>query len=104
MGNAAFKEKDYSQAIENYTKALFETPLDHTILGNRAAAYHNLGNYAKAKIDAELAIKIKPDWSKAHQRKAMALQAEGDIQGASACYDKAVELDANNKQAATMKG
>ena len=58
-----------------YTKALEESPKDHTILGNRAAAYQNNGDFDKAMTDAELCIEVKPDWSKGYQRKAMALQA-----------------------------
>ena len=38
QGNAAFKGKDFEGAIGLYTKALSETPEDHTILGNRSAA------------------------------------------------------------------
>ena len=39
QGNQAFKEKDFPKAIELYTQASAENPTDHTILGNRAAAY-----------------------------------------------------------------
>ena len=72
QGNEAFKAKNLDQAIEFYTKALEYTPTDHTILGNRAAAYHNIKAYPAALADAEECIKIKPDWSKGFQRKAMA--------------------------------
>jgi stress-induced-phosphoprotein 1 len=46
------------------TKALEAVPNDHTILGVRAAAYHNLGQYNEAESDADKCISIKPDWSK----------------------------------------
>jgi stress-induced-phosphoprotein 1 len=72
QGNEAFKQKDYNAAIEFYSKALENTPTDHTIIGNRAAAFHNLGKYQEALTDAEKCIEIKPDWSKGFQRKAMA--------------------------------
>jgi stress-induced-phosphoprotein 1 len=72
QGNEAFKQKDYNAAIEYYSKALENTPTDHTIIGNRAAAFHNLGKYPEAMTDAEKCIEIKPDWSKGFQRKAMA--------------------------------
>jgi len=48
QGNAAFKSKQYDEAIEFYTSALVEAPTDHTILGNRAAAYHNMKRYELA--------------------------------------------------------
>jgi stress-induced-phosphoprotein 1 len=72
QGNEAFKQKDYNAAISFYTQALESNPSDHTILGNRAAAYHNLGKYTEAENDADTCISVKPDWSKGYQRKAMA--------------------------------
>ena len=66
QGNEAFKQKDYNSAVSFYTKALETTPDDHTILGNRAAAYHNLGQYTEAEGDADRCISIKPDWSKGY--------------------------------------
>lgn len=53
QGNEAFKQKDYNSAIKFYSQALETTPADHTILGNRAAAYHNLGKYAEAEADSD---------------------------------------------------
>jgi stress-induced-phosphoprotein 1 len=58
QGNAAFKAKDFDGAIKFYTQALDSAPSDHTILGNRAAAHHNLKNYNEALEDAEKCIEI----------------------------------------------
>jgi len=77
QGNAAFKAKDFDAAITHYTAALETAPTDHTILGNRAAAYHNLSKFDEAFADSEKCIEIKPDWSKGYQRKGMAQQALG---------------------------
>ena len=76
QGTAAFKEKDWDKAIEFYSQAIEEAPSDHTILSNRAAAYHQSGKYEEALTDSEKCIELKPDWSKGYQRKAMALQAQ----------------------------
>ena len=73
QGNAAFKAKDYDTAIEFYTKALTETPEEHTIMGNRSAAFYQLKNYDLALTDANMCIELQPDWSKGYQRKAMCL-------------------------------
>ena len=40
QGNAAFKAKDFDAAAGFYSQALEATPDDHTILGNRSAAYY----------------------------------------------------------------
>ena len=103
QGNAAFKNKDYQAAVNFYSQALGDAPNDHTILGNRAAAYHNMQKYSDALLDAEKCIAIKPDWSKGFQRKAMAQQALGDLDAACENYEKACELDPSNAQAKTMK-
>lgn len=97
-GTECFKQKDYAGAIENYTKAIQENPSDHTIFGNRAAAYHNTGKYAEAEADADKCIEIKPDWSKGFQRKAMAQQATGNLADAVDNYEKGCKLDPANAQ------
>ena len=79
QGNNAFKTKDFDTAIKFYTQAIEENPTDHTIYGNRSAAYYSLKKHSEAQADAEKCIEIKPDWSKGYQRKAMALQAQGDL-------------------------
>jgi stress-induced-phosphoprotein 1 len=56
LGNEEFKQKNYEKAIEHYTKAIEDNPVDHTIYGNRSASYHNLKNYDKALEDAEKCI------------------------------------------------
>jgi Flp pilus assembly protein TadD len=48
LGNNAFKQKQFAAAIQFYSQALEETPTEHTILGNRAAAFHNLGKFQEA--------------------------------------------------------
>ena len=75
QGNAAFKAKDFQGAIDFYSQALGETPTEHTIMGNRSAAYYQLKKYEEAQADAEKCIELQPDWSKGYQRKAMALHA-----------------------------
>ena len=102
QGTEAFKVKDYDKAIEMYTKAIEEAPTDHTILGNRAAAYHQKGEYDSALTDAEKCIEVKPDWSKGYQRKAMALQAQHKLDEAIEFYEKGVEIDAANTQCKQM--
>ena len=72
-GNAAFKNKEYIKAIDYYTAAIKETPTDHTIFGNRAAAFQNIKEYENALEDADECIKLNPEWGKGYLRKAQAL-------------------------------
>lgn len=55
-------------------------------------------NYEEALNDADKCIEIQPDWSKGYQRKAMALQAKGELEQAVEFYEKGVEKDPNNAQ------
>jgi stress-induced-phosphoprotein 1 len=77
LGTKAFQEKDFNKAVSHFTKAIEETPNDHTLYSNRSACYYNLNQFTKALEDGEMCIKIKPDWDKSYQRRGMALHAMG---------------------------
>ncbi len=98
QGNLQFKNQNFQEAINLYTQAINESPSDHTIFGNRSAAYHSLREFSKALEDAEKCIALKPEWSKGFQRKAMALQAMGRLDDALDAYSKGLELDEGNAQ------
>ena len=102
QGNAAFKAKNFEEAIGFYTQAIEENPSDHTIYGNRSAAYYTLKKYDEALGDADKCIEIKDDWSKGYQRRAMALQAKGDLDTAIENYRIGCEKDPNNAQCRSM--
>ena len=97
-GNAAFKNKEYFKAIDYYTAAIKENPTDHTIFGNRAAAFHNLREYENALEDADDCIKLNPDWGKGYLRRANALLGRKRLYESYMCYKKGEELDPANKQ------
>lgn len=63
IAGAAFKQGDYEQAVDNYTKALNTTDIDLT-----AGAHYNLGNthyrmgdYQSAITDYQKSLEINPD-------------------------------------------
>lgn len=70
LGNEAFKNKNYPQAVAYFTQAIAEAPGDHTIYGNRSAAYYNMHNFNEALADGDKCIQLKPDWGRGYQRKA----------------------------------
>ncbi|KAK1765648.1 TPR-like protein [Phialemonium atrogriseum] len=63
-GNKFFKAKDYTRAIEFYTKAVVLQPDSATYLGNRAAAYMSAGRYEDALEDCKKAAGLDPHNSK----------------------------------------
>ena len=97
LGNAEFKAKNFEKAIEYYTTAIEETPTDHSIYGNRAAAYLKLNEFIKSMEDAEKCIELKPDWAKGYQRKGNALHSMGQRAEALLSYQKGVEIDPSNE-------
>ena len=100
QGNTAFSAKEYEKAIDLFTKAIevSETP-NHVLYSNRSATYASMKNFGEALKDADECIKINQTWSKGYNRKGAAHFGLGDLDEAEAAYQKALELDANNKAA-----
>jgi len=79
-GNVAIGKGDYDKAIELYTRAIAldkvninrEGAEGYLLYCNRAKAYMAKKQFKWALKDAEIAIKIKPDFAKAHYRAAVA--------------------------------
>ncbi|RYO88838.1 hypothetical protein DL766_009376 [Monosporascus sp. MC13-8B] len=59
-GNKFFKERDFRNAIIQYTKALELMPESATYLSNRAAAYMSNGSYQAALDDCTRAADLEP--------------------------------------------
>lgn len=51
-----------------YSQAIAGAETDHTLFGNRSAAYLALGLYEGALQDAQKAVALCPTWAKAHYR------------------------------------
>lgn len=69
FGNFQFKNEEYNESLVSYTEGLDVCPLANSelravLLGNRSAAYMQLGNSAAALADASKALELKPDYMK----------------------------------------
>lgn len=64
VGNKYFKEKDYKNAIVQYSKAVDLVPNSATYLSNRAAAYMSNGQYEAALEDCSRAVDLDPSNAK----------------------------------------
>jgi len=73
QGNQYFKNKDYSKAIEYYSKAIDLNPMDPAYYGNRAACYFAMHNYQKCIDDSNDAINIDANFVKGWSRKGRSL-------------------------------
>lgn len=96
-GNAAYKAKNFEEAIAAYDKAIELDPSDSTFVNNKAAVYLEMG-----EIDTCLELvqgiidKSKDGYydfkklSKAWARKGAALAKKGEFDEAIAAYDQAM--------------
>ena len=61
-----FKEGDYNSAIEHYTAALRQNPMDAKLLSNRAAAYQKIksidGKYCLSSDESKCQNQNGMDW------------------------------------------
>jgi histone-lysine N-methyltransferase SETD3 len=101
-GNKAFVEKNFVLAVEMYTKAIEEerkekTDTVHTLLANRSVAWREQKQYVDALNDAEMVVKMKPDWARGHLRRAQALKELMRLPEAVASFEKARQLDPNDE-------
>ncbi|KAI0179168.1 mitochondrial outer membrane 72K protein [Hypoxylon sp. FL1284] len=72
-GNNAYKAKDYSKAIDLYTKAILCKP-DSIYYSNRAACYNALSQWDKVVEDTTAAINLDPTYIKPLNRRANAYE------------------------------
>lgn len=103
-GNAAMAQKDYPTAINLYTQALALHADNAIYLSNRAAAYSAAKDHASARKDAEAAVAINPNYTKAWSRLGLAKFALGDAKGSMEAYQKGIEYEGNGGSEAMKKG
>jgi tetratricopeptide (TPR) repeat protein len=98
-GNKAMARKQYDEAISFYSQALRLSPAgpsSHVYYTNRSAAYCHLGKYEDSESDAERALALEPESSKAHSRLGLSRYFLKDYEGAVEAYESAVHYDPTN--------
>ncbi|KAH8895133.1 TPR-like protein [Thozetella sp. PMI_491] len=101
-GNKFFKAKDYTRAIECYTKAVVLQPDSSTYLGNRAAAYMSAGRYQDALNDCKRAVDLDPENTKILLRLARIYTSLGQPDEALATFNR-IKPPPSLKDMATAK-
>ncbi|CAF1934570.1 unnamed protein product [Brassica napus] len=82
LGNEMFKKGCFSEALKFYDRALELSPSNATYRSNRAAALSGLGRIAEAVVECEHAIKLDPNFARAHHRLATLLLRLGQVDNA----------------------
>lgn len=104
QGNAAMAKKDYTTAIDFYSKALSIVPGNPIFLSNRAAAYSASKDHESARADAEAAVAADPKYTKAWSRLGLARFALGDAKGSMEAYASGIEHEGSGGSDAMKKG
>ena len=111
-GNAAYKRKDYREAIDHYTFCIDSILEDEdaddgsnenkqmlaAVYSNRAAAHQMLLMYDKALEDCDSAIKADSKFLKVHWRKAKILTTLGRLDEAIKAYSMGMIHDPNDSK------
>ena len=63
-GNEAVKACSLTKALKCYSDAITLDPENALTYSNRSAVFCGLDRYDQALNDAEVAIKLKPNWAK----------------------------------------
>ena len=98
LGNSYVQEQKYKEALDCYTKAIEIDPNDPILYSNRSLMHSNLNEFDLAIEDAEIAIELKPDYSKAYLRLGKAYEGKNELEKAFQIYMKGYKKDRNNTQ------
>ena len=113
-GVEAGQQGQYSDAIENFTKAIELKPDYAEVYYDRGLAYHSLvyhslaylskGEYAQAIQDYTKAIELKPDYAEAYHARGSAYGSQDENYRAIQDLTKAIELKPNYAEAYAVRG
>lgn len=98
QGNEQFKAGNYLKAAALYTQAIKLDPDNPTLYSNRAAAFLHLVKLNKALADADMTIKLKPQWEKGHFRKGCVLESMEHYEEAISSFQIALQHNPQNTE------
>lgn len=98
-GNTLFKEGNYDDAIECYTRGMAADPYNPILPTNRAACFYKLKKYAVAESDCNLAIALDSNYFKAFARRGASRLALQHVTTALEDYETVLKLDPGNLEA-----
>jgi len=96
-GNAAFKAKDYEEAVKQFTLAIDADPTNHVLYSNRSGAHAAKAAFTDALMDANKCIDLNKDWAKGHSRRGAAYFGLRNWPQSQTAYEKALELDPSSQ-------
>jgi stress-induced-phosphoprotein 1 len=88
-----FYRNDFSSAVAFFTQALDLDPNNYILLSNRSASYAKLRQYENALLDADVCLRLNPNFVKGYSRKGDALHGLGRDQEAASAYSQGLVID-----------
>jgi len=101
-GNAAFKDKDFGEAIKQYNKAITLDPDNAVYYSNRSGAWYSQGKYENALNDANKSIQANTSFVKGYSRKGAAQLCLAQYDEADKTFKEGLTKEPGN--AACVKG
>eukprot|EP00882_Tetradesmus_deserticola_P003191 GHRQ01003382.1.p1 GENE.GHRQ01003382.1~~GHRQ01003382.1.p1 ORF type:complete len:345 (+),score=190.36 GHRQ01003382.1:139-1173(+) len=103
LGNAAFKEARYPEAVAHYNEALKRGPPKvnpdaHKLYSNLAACYTKLGAYPEGLKAADRCVELAPDFVKGYSRKGALQFFMKDFEKAMATYEAGLKHEPDNAE------
>ncbi|XP_047375226.1 tetratricopeptide repeat protein 12 [Sciurus carolinensis] len=92
-GNEAFVKGDYETAVLRYSQGLEKLKDMKVLYTNRAQAYIKLGDYQKALVDCDWALKCDEKCTKAYFHMGKAHLALKNYSASRECYQKILEIN-----------
>jgi len=95
-GNKEHAAKNFTAAIDYYTKAIELSPSNSLYYTNRSASYANLNQWDKSLSDAQKSLELNKSWVKGYFRSGVAYLELKKYDDAVKAFEKACELDPGN--------
>ncbi|XP_074294462.1 putative F-box/kelch-repeat protein At4g22430 [Silene latifolia] len=95
QGNECFKSRDFTEAIECYSKSIDLSPNTATF-ANRAMAYLKVNKYEEAENDCTESLKLDANYFKVYWRRALARKELGNLKGALEDVELGLKLEPEN--------
>ena len=89
-------EGRFEDALRLLERAYELSPQDIGVRQALGLCLYRLEHYASARAHIDAVIAAQPDFAPGHATRGLALEALGDIRGAQASYDRALELQPGN--------
>merc|ERR1711991_133962 len=95
-GNKHFLNKEWKEAVDEFSTAIKLDPSNHVFFSNRSACHLEQGNFEEALKDADECINLNPNWAKGYSRRGATLFKVQRYSEAAEAYQKGLEKDSSN--------